>query len=62
MSHIEISVCTTPNSDYHVCIEAYQVASVMNLNIRMTKDELKELRDVLENVLLGLNNELSEEV
>lgn len=61
MSHIEISVGTTPNGDYHVCLEAYQPISVMQLNIRMTRDELKELRNSLHNVLIDLNMELNYE-
>ncbi len=61
MSHIEISACTTPNGDYHVCLEVYQPNSVMNLNIRMTRDELKEMRNSFHNVLIDLNMELNYE-
>lgn len=61
MSSIEISAATIPNGDYHVLIDAYQPASVVQLNIRMTRDELKNFRDTIHNVLIDLNMELNYE-
>ncbi len=61
MSFIDIGVMKTENGNYHVCLEAHQSDSVMNFNIKMTREDLKEMRNSLHNALLELNMELNYE-
>ncbi len=61
MSHIDIGAMKTENGNYHVCLEVYEARSTLNMNILMSRDELKELRNSIHNILIDLNMELGYE-
>lgn len=61
MSYIEIGASSKPNMDYHVCVSVHGGQSVTETHISMTRDELKELRNMMHNALLDLNQELNYE-
>ena len=61
MTYIEISAYSKPDKNYHVCVSTHDAKSVNETNISMTRDELKELRNMMHNALLDLNQELNYE-
>ncbi len=62
MAYIEIGACKKPNGNYHVSVETHSNLAFHDSHIEMTRDELKELRNMMHNALLDLNQELNYEV
>ena len=61
MAHIEIAACKKPDDNYHVEVTIFLDQSFSESHLVMTRDELKEIRNMLHNVLLDLNLELNYE-
>lgn len=61
MAYIEISACNKPEGNYHVLVSIYLDKSFSETHVTMTRDELKELRNMTHNALLDLNQELNYE-
>lgn len=61
MSHVDIGFMKTSDGNYHCSVEVYQPGSTLDMNVRMSRLELKELRNSLHNTLLELNRELNYE-
>lgn len=61
MAYIEISAVKNLNDNYHVCVDIHNPGFSSDSHIVMTREELKEFRNMLHNTLIELNLELNYE-